>query len=129
MIDALGIYVATKLAPRMERFLAQNTQTKGPIWEWELFQYSSFYKSFFSRLIQVVLGSVRYFLLLLPGGVSLIAYWLLHISEGFGLSTTDWVLILIDLVTLGSLGVATVVLKAPKLKLLAERRNQFTESR
>lgn len=121
MIDALGVYLNVRLAPRMEQLLGHKLQTKDPMWEWELFQYSTFYGSFLRRILQAILGAVRYILPILPGGVSIIAYWSLFYFLDFYVSPVDIVLASIDILIMLFLAISAISLKPSKFKVLKER--------
>ena len=124
MIDVLGLYINIRLAPRMERFLDRKLQTTGPMWQWELFQHTTFYGSFARRLLQAVLGAVRYILPILPGIASILAWWLFFRFVGFYVSAVDLVLVVLDILVMVLLVVSAIALKPAKLKALSERRRQ-----
>jgi hypothetical protein len=121
MIDTLGVYINTRLAPRMECLLARKMQTRGPLWEWELFQYSTFYGASLGRLLQAILGTARYVLPVLPGIASIIAYLQLFRSREFHIGSIDTTLLLIDIAAMICLVTMAALLKSPKLKALRAR--------
>jgi hypothetical protein len=127
MIDSCGQYINLHLAPKMEQFLSRgrNQADNINIWEWELYlyQYSSYERSWFKKMINIILGISRFTLPVLPGLASLLLFWWLASSNT--IKPEDIVLTIVDSLSLIFLIISAITLKSNKPRLIQQRKNMM----
>lgn len=123
-IDAIVVYFNGVLGPRMDVFLQDKLSTKGGIWEWEIFQYTTFYDKLWIRILFAPLGLLKYALPVSAAVISAATYFRFS-GKDFEVATIDGLLFGVDLVVLILLGAAIPLLKQPRLKVPQKRRQDI----